>query len=135
MADIEDVAARELAKLDAQEAELWLAWERSKRDKERTTQKEKRTAVGGEEVQPRPLGVSEQTTTRTTEGRLPEARYMDLLIEIGERRARLLGLDKGIKIDELTFDFRELVRASAERKKQRKPRAEKAARDAGSKTD
>jgi len=128
-AEINEIAARELAKLDAQEAELWLAWERSKRDKERTTNKEKRSAIGaGEEV--RELAVAERTTTRTTEGRLPDARYMDLIIEIGERRARLLGLDKGIKI-ELDFDFRELVRSAAERRAKRRPKAEKArARDA-----
>lgn len=131
VADIDEIAARELAKLDTQEAELWVAWERSKRDKERTTQREKRTApvLPGRppEEEPRPpeLGIAERTTTRVTEGRLPDARYMDLIIEVGRRRERLLGLDKGIKID-LGFDFRELVKKAAERRERRAAAAEEA---------
>jgi hypothetical protein len=123
-ADVNEIAAREVVKLDAQEAELWLAWERSKRDKERTTQTEKRNAAaaGEQEIE---LGIHERTTTRVVEGRLPEARYMDLIIEVGKRRERLLGLDKGIIVD-VGFDFRELVRAAAERRDGRRPMAEEA---------
>ena len=128
-ADISDIAARELAKLDEQEAELWRAWERSKRDKTKTSVSEKRGVAqqGGEEHE---LGLLERKSVNVTEGRLPEARYMDLIIDIGRRRDHLLGLDKGIKVD-LGFDFRELVRAAAERRAARRPKAKKArARDA-----
>jgi hypothetical protein len=112
-ADINDLAARELAKLDEQERELWLAWERSKKDKTSIRSHEKRERV------PLPKGesgetVTERNTTNTTTGRLPESRYMDLIISIGERRAKLLGLDKGIKLVDLEFSFPDLIRQAAE---------------------
>ena len=113
-ADINDLASRELAKLDEQERELWEAWERSKQDKTSVRTHEKReralskTGQAGE-------ALTERNTTNTTTGRIPEARYMDLIIQVGERRSKLLGLDKGIKLADLEFDFRDLVRQAAER--------------------
>lgn len=109
-ADIGEVAGRELAKLDKQESELWMAWEKSKQEHVRTTNQEKRS---GKRVKKSVAAVTERTTTTMTEDRLPEARYMDLIIEVGKRRERLLGLDKGIKVD-LGFDFRDLVAAAAD---------------------
>lgn len=113
-ADINDLAARELAKLDKEEAELWLAWERSKQDRTRATQHEKRERVPHPGEAGAGEAVVERNTTNVTEGRIPEARYMELIIRVGERRSKILGIDKGIKLADLDFDFRDLVRAAAE---------------------
>lgn len=139
-ADVDEIIARELAKLDEQESELWLAWERSKRDRERTLQREKREPLPLDpDGSARAEVVTERETTRTTEGRNPDARYMDLILEIGKRRERMLGLDKGIPIRVEGFDLRALIQAAHENEievhKRTERRRKKRARDDGESGD
>jgi hypothetical protein len=131
LADVNDVVARELAKLDDVERELWLAWERSKRDVEIMKQKERRRRPIGGDGEELVVG---REVDRTTRGRIPEARYMDLILDVGERRARLLGLDKGIKLDDMTFDIRDMIKRAAEREKEIAAKIRKA-RKADGRTD
>jgi len=99
---------RELQKLDAQEAELWEAWDKSKQDA--TTQSVETQNIGGEDAaesatdEPEQQGEGKEKRKR---GRPRTAmkksiqkrtgtgngQYQQLILQIQERRAKLLGLD------------------------------------------
>ena len=96
-ADIVEIVSRELHKLETQEAELWSAWEMSKRDTESSVTdsytNEQGAKSGGDHIK------------RTVTGRLPESKYMDLILRCQERRAKLLGLDKAVTFEGAAFSF------------------------------
>lgn len=105
-ADIVEVVSRELAKLETQEAELWGAWERSKEDVVTTSTENHRNAEGAQ------VG---GTTIRTTRvGRLPESKFMDLILKCQERRSKLLGLDKAVTFEGASFSFAMFVEEAYE---------------------
>lgn len=76
--DIAAIKARELHKLDKLEAEAWQAWERSKRST--------RKVVADKE------GLRRERTSNTG-----DPRYMSIIHNIGQQRARLMGLDAPVK--------------------------------------
>lgn len=81
----------ELKKLDKMEVELWQAWELSK------TSKKKTKIVGGNIVNGEISGgVLDNRTLETTNG---DPRYLDLLLKVQERRAKLLGYNAPVKVD------------------------------------
>ncbi|MEE4659019.1 MAG: hypothetical protein V2J89_01040 [Halieaceae bacterium] len=86
---IDELKARELAKLDHMEAEAWAAWERSKEQAEKT-KKGRRT--GGRNA-------GEYAEVQVEE-RIGDPRYMDLVLKCVEKRTKLLGLDAPIKVAE-----------------------------------
>jgi len=105
-ADVVEIVSRELAKLETQEAELWSAWERSKEDVVTTNTETHRNAEGAQ------VG---GTTIRTTRvGRLPESKFMDLIIKCQERRSKLLGLDKAVTFEGASFSFAMFVEEAYE---------------------
>ena len=71
---------KELSKLDKIEAELWDAWERSKK---RIVSKIRQSGLKNER-------------SETFAG---NPRYLDLVLSVQQRRAKLLGLDAPIKVD------------------------------------
>lgn len=71
---------KELSKLDKIEAELWDAWERSKK---RIVSKIRQSGLKNER-------------SETFAG---NPRYLDLVLSVQQRRAKLLGLDAPVKID------------------------------------
>ncbi len=79
--------AKELAGLQAQEDELWKAWERSKLDRESRTVETDKVKISDSQFK----GITKQKTT--TEGQSGEAAYMRLILEIRDQRRHLLGLD------------------------------------------
>ena len=83
--DIAAVKARELQKLDALEEEAWREWERSKEDWIKKSSKK-----GGAK--------SEPETKVETGGQCGDPRYLQALLGIQDRRARLLGIDAPSKI-------------------------------------
>lgn len=89
--NIDDYMQLELKKLDKIEVELWEAWERSKGSKRRTKIKggsiSSGAASGGELA---------ERTLETTDG---DPRYLDLLLKVQERRAKLLGYNAPVKVD------------------------------------
>ena len=86
---IDQYITAELQKLDKMEVEAWSAWEISKQSK-----KKNKTKKGGNGLMGRQIMTEE--ATETTSG---NPRYLDLLLNIQQRRAKMLGFDAPIKID------------------------------------
>ena len=81
--------AKELAGLQAQEDELWKAWERSKQDAVTKTTEKNDIKVGQTKVK----GAKASKSTTRTEGQCGEAAYMKLILDIRDQRRKLLGID------------------------------------------
>lgn len=95
---IDEYVTHELAKLDEIERELWQAWEASKLGKERTknrTSAKPRKVLTEEEKQTDWYGYDEMTN-ETSAG---NPRFLDLLLNVQQRRAKMLGFDAPLKID------------------------------------
>jgi hypothetical protein len=88
---IDDYVTSELKKLDRMEQELWAAWEASKDGKRRT--KIEGGSIEGGNISG---GKLKERNLETTHG---NPRYMDLLLDVQQRRAKLLGYDAPTKID------------------------------------
>lgn len=97
MDNIDDYVTQELRKLDKMEVELWEAWERSKtgktREKNRQNAKPRKVLEDGDN--PEYYGY-EETTTETSAG---NPRFLDLLLNVQQRRAKMLGFDAPIKVE------------------------------------
>ena len=95
--NIDDYVTQELRKLDKMEVELWEAWERSKtgklREKSRRNAKPRKVLEDGDN--PEYYGY-EEATTETSAG---NPRFLDLLLNVQQRRAKMLGFDAPIKVD------------------------------------
>lgn len=89
--DISNYMQLELKKLDKIEVELWTAWENSKGSKRKTKIKNgtinNGIATGGELA---------ERSLETTNG---DPRYLDLLLKVQERRAKLLGYNAPLKVN------------------------------------
>ena len=97
MENIDDYVTQELRKLDKMEVELWEAWERSKTGKlrEKNRQNAKPRKVLEDSDNPEYYGY-EETTTETSTG---NPRFLDLLLNVQQRRAKMLGFDAPVKIE------------------------------------
>lgn len=88
---IDNYIQLELRKLDKMEVELWSAWESSKGSKRKTKIKggtiNNGATTGGELA---------ERTLETING---DPRYLDLLLKVQERRAKLLGYNAPVKLD------------------------------------
>lgn len=123
-AEVDQVVARELQRLEDIEAELWVAWERSKEPTIKTGTREKvrtppalrrrgQQAANDAVAQVQRAQQVERETMTATEERLPDPRYMALVLNCQERRARLLGLDKAVQLgDGDAFSLAELIKAA-----------------------
>lgn len=89
--DISNYMQLELKKLDKIEVELWTAWENSKGSKRKTKIKgggiNDGIATGGELA---------ERSLETTNG---DPRYLDLLLKVQERRAKLLGYNAPMRVN------------------------------------
>ncbi len=87
--NIENYIQLELKKLDKMEIELWQAWERSKAGK-------RKTKIIGGEIKNGTLkgGMVDNRQLEDTSG---DPRYLDLLLKVQDRRAKLLGYNAPIK--------------------------------------
>lgn len=79
---IDEYVTQELRKLDAMEQQAWEAWEASKRDKKRIKRNQDED---GSEI-----------TTETSAG---NPKFLDILLNIQQRRAKMLGFDAPTKIE------------------------------------
>lgn len=95
--NVDDYVTQEIRKLDKMEVEAWNAWEASKMGKERKKSRnsKKPNKVDAEVNDPSYYGYTEEAT-ETSSG---NPRFLDLLLNIQQRRAKLLGFDAPIKID------------------------------------
>lgn len=96
--NIDDYVTQELQKLDKMEVELWEAWENSKigkrREKNRTSAKPRKVLTEDEKTADW-YGYNE-TTNETSAG---NPRFLDLLLNVQQRRAKMLGYDAPVKIE------------------------------------
>ena len=96
--NIDDYVTQELRKLDTMEQQAWKAWEVSKTGKQRTKEKTNRgrpIKTDATEGDPEYYGYDE-TTVETSAG---NPRFLDLLLNIQQRRAKMLGFDAPVKIE------------------------------------
>lgn len=86
---IDQYVTAELQKLDKMEVEAWNAWELSKQKKTKNKTKKAGNGLMGRQIMT-------EEATETTSG---NPRYLDLLLNVQHRRAKMLGFDAPIKID------------------------------------
>ena len=100
LASINERKEAELAGLQAQEDELWMAWDKSKADAIRKSVSNEgdliKPATGDEKVQ---VQSGKQKQSVTQEGQCGDPAYMRLILEVRDRRAKLLGLDEPVKTE------------------------------------
>lgn len=94
-ADARAIIARQAASLDRMEDELWSEWERSKVQRRRATVEITHGPAVPEGQDPSP---DRRKSTVLTEDAFGDPRFMELLLRVQERRAKLLGLNAPIKI-------------------------------------
>lgn len=98
MDNIDDYVTQELKKLDRIEIELWDAWEKSKTGRERI--KNRKSARPN-----KPLTENEAIhdwygyDEKMNESSAGNPRFLDLLLNVQQRRAKLLGFDAPLKIE------------------------------------
>lgn len=95
---IDEYVTQELRKLDKMEQQAWEAWEVSKTGKQRTKEKTNRgrpIKTDATDGDPEYYGYDE-TTVETSAG---NPRFLDLLLNIQQRRAKMLGFDAPIKVE------------------------------------
>lgn len=132
-ADISEMVGRECKKIDEIESEAWRAWRKSWKDKEK--RRTKREALLGEPLEPKEEDEPDQppgvliSTTDEVEGRLPESKFLLIILDCQERRAKLLGLYKAVSLADMTFDFAEMVKGGYQAAVEQRARAKKAAED------
>jgi hypothetical protein len=90
MTEIEAFVREELRGLRLQEDELWKAWTRSQLDAETIRQKVQAHGEGA---------LTPAEITKTKEGQCGNPAYMRLILDVRDRRAKLLGLDKPDRLD------------------------------------
>ena len=97
--DFDALKAQELAKIDAVEREYWLAWERSKKDKEISVQE-------GGEVDPQTRKPRIKKVVMRKEGQAGNPAFLAGVLTCIERRCAILGIDAPkrfvIRWDDLT---------------------------------
>ena len=89
---IAEAVASELKGLKAQEDELWIAWEQSKKDA--VTKTAEQTGATKGKAKPNKSRV-------VVEGQTGDPQYMRLILEIRAQRRQLLGLDKPTKLEHI----------------------------------
>lgn len=95
---IDEYVTQELRKLDKMEQQAWEAWEKSKNGKictKERTGKGRSIKAGTGNDDPEYHGYNE-TATETSAG---NPRFLDLLLNIQQRRAKMLGFDAPVKIE------------------------------------
>lgn len=103
--NITDYVAQELKKLDRMEAELWEAWEKSKKIVKKKTRRSREGSHDPEDkaIRPGDWGYSE-TQEENTPG---DSRYFDLLLRVWDKRAKLVGYDVAEKVKIIRDDDEE----------------------------
>lgn len=95
---IDEYVTQELRKLDKMEQQAWEAWEVSKTGKQRTKEKTNRgRPIKTDATDGYPIYYGyDETTVETSAG---NPRFLDLLLNIQQRRAKMLGFDAPVKIE------------------------------------
>lgn len=97
--DIDAYIHIELKKLDKIENELWEAWDKSKSISKRT--KIKGGILDGNHIK------GGEIESRQLDDNNGDPRYLELLLKVQERRARLLGYERPVKVDVYNANHKE----------------------------
>ncbi|GAB3164800.1 helix-turn-helix domain-containing protein [Telluribacter humicola] len=103
MDNMNDIILEQLNKLDVMEKELWEAWDRSKLDYKETRIKGKGKAKkkeGEEEGREETQNSLQGEVTKITKEKEPNVGFMVALLQLMERRSKLLGMDAGLQTNE-----------------------------------
>jgi hypothetical protein len=98
VSDMDEIKAKELAKLDALEVEAYGAWVGSKKESQKTVVEE-RPGKGTKDDKPDRggnLGKFIKIEKQTSDG---DPRFLQALLAIQDRRAKILGFDVPVKFD------------------------------------
>lgn len=96
LVDMDRAMARQLARLQQIEDELWEAWHKSKEDRETTKRKRKQVVAQGQdgEIQVEADTPTEVQMQRKTKASYGDTQIMNQIMKVVDRRTRLLGLDE-----------------------------------------
>lgn len=87
VSDMDEIKAKELAKLDALEVEAYEAWQASKRESQKKVVEDRPGKSGGKFA---------KIETQQNDG---DPRFLQALLAIQDRRAKILGFDVPVKFD------------------------------------
>lgn len=87
VSDMDEIKAKELAKLDALEVEAYAAWQASKRESQKKVVEDRPGKSGGKFA---------KIETQQNDG---DPRFLQALLAIQDRRAKILGFDVPVKFD------------------------------------
>lgn len=108
--DMDEIKAKELAKIDTVEAEAWKAWTKSQENAE--VMRAKRRGIGS--------GSEERVTSETekvTKGQAGDPRYLELVLKCVEKRCQILGVYDAVfarQLEELRRQIEELENEDAD---------------------
>lgn len=116
--DFDALKAQEIAKIDEIEREAWLAWERSKKDKE-VSLTEQVDGDGALTVTEYPDGRTVTSRVKrkarmTRTGQVGDSTYLNVVLSCIERRCKILGLDAPQKFN-ITINWDELTEEQIDR--------------------
>lgn len=91
--DLQQAKQQELAKLTQVEREAWQAWERSQQDAVTVKRTEAALEVGDSKSD-----IDTIKTDTTITGQVGDARFLEQVLRVSERRCKILGLDAPAKV-------------------------------------
>lgn len=118
-ADISDMVGREIEKNARIEAEAWKGWEKSWRDKQK--KKRVRGACNAKDCDD-----EFETFTDEEEGRLPDPRYLEIILKCQAERCKLLGLYQSVSLTDMSFEFGAMVKDGYEKALEQRAKAKAA---------
>lgn len=97
--DIDEYVELELKRNDDIIKEAWKAWDKSKTDYEKVSAKQQGLPTRTEEGNNSGISTTKIEQTKEVVIKNGDPRYLDVILKVQERNAKLLGYDKPIKVD------------------------------------
>lgn len=111
---VEQVVQLELQRNDDIIKEAWQAWDKSKTDYERKSAKQQGLPTRTEDNSEGGISTTKIEQSKELVIRYGDPRYLDLILKVQERNAKLLGYDSPIKVDVYNTPPKDEAPASAE---------------------
>ena len=111
---IDQVVQLELQRNDDIIKEAWQAWDKSKTDYERKSAKQQGLPKRSDENSDGGISTTKIEQSKELVIRYGDPRYLDLILKVQERNAKLLGYDSPIKVDVYNAPPKDEAPASAE---------------------
>ena len=111
---IDEIVQLELQRNDDIIKEAWQAWDKSKTDYERKSAKQQGLPTRSDENNEGGISTTKIEQSKELVIRYGDPRYLDLILKVQERNAKLLGYDSPIKVDVYNTSPKDEKPASAE---------------------